>query len=283
MPTRSSIARSSACLDARFAGGDRVVQAHYAVRDVEESASAGVRAAALALRHFVRPLGRNALGASCGLYGNGMAFASDILRRRTMSAHLTEDLELQTELVLEGEIVAFAADAVVEAEIPATLEASQTQNERWERGRIDLAKRAIPALLRRAVRTRGRQRLVAIDAALDHAVPPLSVLAAVVVGLTGWFALASRLVPIASRASRRVGVAIRAHRTCDACRARSPRRTRTASGVPITAARAEGDRVEGKPVAADARAARRGQLDPHHPQRRPTRDEGPADMSTSST
>jgi cellulose synthase/poly-beta-1,6-N-acetylglucosamine synthase-like glycosyltransferase len=124
-----------------------------------------------------------------------MAFESDILRRRTMSAHLTEDLELQTELVLEGEVVAFAADAVVAAEIPATLEASRTQNERWERGRIDLAKRAIPALLRRAGRTRGRQRLVAIDTALDHAVPPLSVLAAVAVGLTGWFALASRMVP----------------------------------------------------------------------------------------
>jgi cellulose synthase/poly-beta-1,6-N-acetylglucosamine synthase-like glycosyltransferase len=182
-------------LDARFDGGARVVQAHYAVRDVEDSANAGVRAAALALRHFVRPLGRNALGASCGLYGNGMAFAADVLRRRKMSAHLTEDLELQTELVLEGEIVVFAPDAVVEAEIPTTLEASQTQNERWERGRIDLARRSIPRLLRRAVRARGRQRLVAIDTAFDHAVPPLSVLAAATVGLAGWFAVASRLLP----------------------------------------------------------------------------------------
>jgi cellulose synthase/poly-beta-1,6-N-acetylglucosamine synthase-like glycosyltransferase len=203
-------------LDARFAGGDRVVQAHYAVRDVEQSSSAGVRAAALALRHFVRPLGRNALGASCGLYGNGMAFASDILRGRTMSAHLTEDLELQTELVLEGEFVAFAPDAVVEAEIPATLEASQAQNERWERGRLDLARRSIPALLRRVAHTRGRQRVGALDTALDHAVPPLSVLAASTVALAGWFAIASHLVPSrlvkgGSRASQFAVVGIAIH------------------------------------------------------------------------
>ena len=215
-------------LDARFAAGGRVVQAHYTVRDLDESASAGVRAAALALRHFVRPLGRNALGASCGLYGNGMAFAADVLRRRTMSAHLTEDLELQTDLVLEGEIVTFAADAVVEAEIPATLDASQTQNERWERGRIDLAKRSIPALLRRARRTRGSQRLAAIDTALDHAVPPLSVLAAAAVGLTGWFAVASRLVPsrlvrAGSWASRFALVGLAVHVVLGLRIARAPR------------------------------------------------------------
>ena len=162
-------------LDARFAGR-RPRASRPTTRCATSSVSASARRSGprrLALRHFLRPLGRNTLGASCGLYGNGMAFAADVLRRRAMSAHLTEDLELQTELLLEGEIVAFAPDAVVEAEIPATLEASRTQNERWERGRIDLARRSIPALLRRAAHTTadsGRRD----RPALDHAVPPLS-------------------------------------------------------------------------------------------------------------
>ena len=64
-----------------------------------------------------------------------MVFAADVVRATpVVSDHLTEDIELQLELLLDGEKVAFAPDAVVEAEMPTTLEAaSQTQHERWER------------------------------------------------------------------------------------------------------------------------------------------------------
>ena len=123
------------------------MQGQYRVRDPGASTAAALRSAALALRHHLRPLGRTALGGSCGLFGNGMAFRAEVLRARAWTDHLTEDIELQMELLLEGVLVAYAPDAVVEAEMPTTLEGARTQNERWERGRIELARRYVPRLV----------------------------------------------------------------------------------------------------------------------------------------
>ena len=185
-------------LDRRVAAGATAVQGQYRVRDPARRRAPALRAAALALRHHLRPLGRTALGGSSGLYGNGMAFRADVLRGRTWSDHLTEDIEFQMELLLDGMLVAYAPDAVVEAEMPATLEAAVTQNERWERGRIDLARRYVPRLVRLAAGDRGR-RVAAVDGVLDHLVPPLSVLAAA----TGGVAVAGTAVALARGAGWR--------------------------------------------------------------------------------
>jgi hypothetical protein len=162
---------------ARMEAGAQVVQGQYRVRDAADTPATALRSAALALRHHLRPLGRNALGASSGLYGNGMAFATDVLLSRTWSDHLTEDIELQNQLLLDGVLVAYAPEAVVEAAMPTTLEGARTQNERWERGRLELARRFVPQLARTAARDPQR-RVPAVDAVLDHLVPPLSVLVA---------------------------------------------------------------------------------------------------------
>ena len=102
------------------------------------------------------------------------------------------------ELLLDGILVRYAPAAVVEALMPPTLEGAQTQNERWERGRLDLAKRYVPQLLRRAVRPAPDRsaprvpRVAALDGALDHLVPPLSVLATA----TGGVAVAGSAVSL---------------------------------------------------------------------------------------
>jgi cellulose synthase/poly-beta-1,6-N-acetylglucosamine synthase-like glycosyltransferase len=165
-------------VDAELDAGARVVQSYYAVRDAEESPNTAFRAAALAARHYLRPLGRTALGGSAGLYGNGMVFATPVLDAHEWTAHLTEDIELQLELLLEGTPVAFAPDAVVAAEMPTTLEASRTQHERWERGRLEMARRYVPALARRTLTARGTERIPYADAAMDLALPPFSVVVA---------------------------------------------------------------------------------------------------------
>jgi cellulose synthase/poly-beta-1,6-N-acetylglucosamine synthase-like glycosyltransferase len=160
-------------------------QTYYTVRDPDLSPSVAVRHAALVLRHYVRPLGRTALGASCGLFGNGMVFRWDVIAKRAFSAHLTEDVEFQLELLLAGERVGFLPDAIVEAEMPTSLEAARTQNERWELGRAQLAKRYVPALLARAARPGAEHRVASVDAALDQLVPPLSVLFAATTATAG--------------------------------------------------------------------------------------------------
>ncbi len=181
-------------MDRAFADGADVAQGFYSVLEPDGSTAAGVRFAALACRHHLRPLGRNRIGASCGLYGNGMAFRRPVLQRRRWTGHLVEDAEFQMELLLrDGIRVTYVPDARLEAEMPATLEAATSQNERWERGRIELARRYVPELIRRFPTARGR-RLAHIDAVADHLVPPLSL----VVVLQGVGAVASAVTAVAT-------------------------------------------------------------------------------------
>ncbi|MCB9420711.1 MAG: glycosyltransferase family 2 protein [Ardenticatenaceae bacterium] len=181
-------------MDARLAQGERVIQSYYAVRDPEQSWSISLRYVALALLHYLRPLGRMILGGSTGLKGNGMVFAADILKKHEWSASITEDIEFHMALVLDGERVMFAPDAIVEAEMPHDLADSQTQNTRWERGRLQMAQTYVPQLLKaswKAVRAGeyGRAYLL-FDAVMEHIIPPFSILA----GLTGLGFLAALIL-----------------------------------------------------------------------------------------
>ena len=175
-------------MDVVVCAGAVAAQGRYMVREPDASPATTFRYAALACRHHLRPLGRRRLGASCGLYGNGMVFARSIAEERPWSGHLVEDAEFQMELLLDGHHVTYVPDAVVLAEMPTTLDRAESQNRRWERGRIELAVRYVPLLLRRFVT--GRDRLAVGDAILDHLTPPISALvvadvATVLVGVGG--------------------------------------------------------------------------------------------------
>lgn len=158
-----------------MADGHAVVQGHYAVRDPDQTGIVAFRAAALAARTYLRPMGRTAIGGSAGLYGTGMAFRADVAREMTWSGHLTEDVETQLQLLDEGVLVAFAPAARFAAEMPTTLAAAESQHERWERGRAQLAVNSIPRLLGQVVRGGPVSRRASLDAALDQAVPPFSI------------------------------------------------------------------------------------------------------------
>jgi hypothetical protein len=187
-------------VDRALDGGAIVVQGHYAVRDDGDSPVVALRSAAMAARTFLRPLGRTALGGSAGLHGNGMVFVADAIAERRWSDHLTEDMELSLDLLLAGIPVQFAADARVEAEMPDTIAAARSQQERWERGRLELARRYVPRLVRRAVAGGPPGRVAVLDAAFDVAVPPLSVVGA---AATAWGALgAVRAVATGGRSGR---------------------------------------------------------------------------------
>ena len=174
-----------------FVAGALAAQGYYGVRDPELSATAGVRYAALACRHHIRPLGRTVLGGTCGLYGNGMAFDATLLRDRRWSGHLIEDAEFQLELLVDGHLVTYVPEARIEAEMPDTSAAATTQNERWELGRLQIAKRFIPVLARRSVARESPQRVAVVDAVLDQVVPPLSLVIAADIAATGLSAVAA--------------------------------------------------------------------------------------------
>lgn len=161
--------------------GERVIQGYYAVREPGQSWAASLRYAALAVLHYLRPQGRMVLGGSAGLKGNGMVFAADLMGHTRWTACLTEDIELHMALLLAGERVSFAPDAVVWGEMPDTLASSTSQHMRWEAGRKQMARRYVPRLLAkgweelRAGRRRGAYRLW--DAVMETLEPPFSILA----------------------------------------------------------------------------------------------------------
>jgi hypothetical protein len=165
-------------LDDAFASGAQAVQGHYGVRDAFESVPSSLRYCALATRHHLRPIGRSAIGGSCGLFGNGMAFRRDLLADRPWKAHLVEDMKFQLDLLFNGTLVHYAAAARVEAEMPNTFAASITQHQRWESGRSQIVREYWPRLAACVVRGRPVRRVVAADALADMMLPPMSVLGA---------------------------------------------------------------------------------------------------------
>ena len=160
-------------MDARLAAGSRAIQAHYTVLNATASPVAALREAALASLHYLRPLGRSALGLSCGLKGNGMCFDAPTLDRIGWSrTGLAEDVELHLAFVQAGVGVDFAPEAVVRADMPETLEDARSQNLRWEAGRLSAARGdALPVLGRGLA----RRDAVLVDAAVEQLIPPLSV------------------------------------------------------------------------------------------------------------
>jgi len=162
-------------MDARLARGEKAIQGYYAVRDPAGSWSASLRSVALAAVHYLRPQARTVLGGSVGLKGNGMVFAADVIKRYRWPASLTEDIEYHMALILDDQRVTFAPDALVWAEMPGTLAASQTQNVRWERGRQEMVRYYVPRLLRAAL---AKRSFLLFDSAVEQIIPPFSILAA---------------------------------------------------------------------------------------------------------
>jgi 1,2-diacylglycerol 3-beta-glucosyltransferase len=176
--------------DLRLRSGERALQVDYQVREAQRSWRTRLLRIAFTAFHDVRSTGRERLGVSCGLRGNGMAFAASTLRQVPHSAFsIVEDLEYGIALGQAGIRVAYVHDAWVQGHMPADGRASAAQRDRWERGRALIRKRYAKHLLFRAVR---RRDPIALDLAADVLVPPLGqvavangFLAATAAG--GWF------------------------------------------------------------------------------------------------
>lgn len=113
--------------------------------------------------NLVRPLGRQRLGLSCGLFGNGFALRRSLLDVLPYTAHsVVEDLEYHLLLVAAGERVHFVAEAVVMGEIADTADGARTQRSRWEGGRLRMLKEHCFPLLGRCLRLeRGAMEVLA--------------------------------------------------------------------------------------------------------------------------
>jgi cellulose synthase/poly-beta-1,6-N-acetylglucosamine synthase-like glycosyltransferase len=172
----------------RIRGGASAVQVRYVVGNPSTSHASAMRFAAFALIDTVRPMGKQRLGLSCGLFGTGMGFSRELLQRAPWTATgLAEDGEYHMRLVDGGDRAEFAFEAWVSSAMPVSLGGSSGQQARWEQGKLQLIRRWSPRLVRTGLAQRD---IVRIHAGLEQLVPPQSL---IVAGSTG-SALAASLL-----------------------------------------------------------------------------------------
>lgn len=160
---------------ARFAAGALAVQAEYGVANRTESWRTRLMHIAFTLFHAVRSLARERLVVSSGLRGNGMAFASSLLREVPHDAFsIVEDVEYGIRLGRAGHRVHYAAEAQVFGAMVASERASRSQRQRWEGGRGALARKHAAGLVFDGLR---RRSSLLLDLGADLLVPPLTYVA----------------------------------------------------------------------------------------------------------
>ena len=127
------------------------------------------------VKNWVRPLGLKALGLPCQLMGTGMAFPWKLIRAADLAHQgIVEDLKLGLDLTAAGHPPFFCPTAHVTSQFATTRRGADIQRRRWEQGHIATIIANAPRLLSAAT-VRGDFGLFAL--ALDLAVPPLSLLA----------------------------------------------------------------------------------------------------------
>ncbi len=155
--------------------GAKAMQADYAVRNPNAAWRTRLVAVAFGAFHIVRSRARERLSLSCGLRGNGMCFATELLQEIPHRAYsVVEDVEYGIRLGEAGHRVHYTDEAHVYGEMVTTAAAANTQRRRWEEGRKALVKENAWRLLRAGLTRLDR---VQLDLALDLLIPPLSTIA----------------------------------------------------------------------------------------------------------
>jgi cellulose synthase/poly-beta-1,6-N-acetylglucosamine synthase-like glycosyltransferase len=137
-----------ATVEGCLARGADAVQCRYAVLNPQASMRTRLMNVALLAFNVLRPRGRERLGLSVGVLGNGFALTSDTLRAVPYDAHsVVEDLEYHLRLTRAGKAVRFADRTTVRAKMPTGGSAANTQRARWEGGRMRMIREQVPSLM----------------------------------------------------------------------------------------------------------------------------------------
>jgi hypothetical protein len=133
-----------------LADGAEAIQCRYEMES--DPSRPKTRMAALAFRGFnlIRAGGRDRLGLSAGILGNGFALRRTVLEHTPYNAlSVVEDLEYHVLLLLSGKRVKFIREAVVSSGTAGSEKGEVAQRSRWEGGRAGVARRWLKPLARR--------------------------------------------------------------------------------------------------------------------------------------
>jgi cellulose synthase/poly-beta-1,6-N-acetylglucosamine synthase-like glycosyltransferase len=151
--------------------GAAAVQCRYEMMSADRSTRSLLAALAFRAFTYVRCAGRERLGLSAGISGNGFALTRRLLDKVPYQAFsVVEDLEYHIHMVMAGERVRFVDNAIVSSCFPASSVGESSQQSRWQGGRLSVARKWLPALIGRVAK--GQFRL--IEPALELAGLPMA-------------------------------------------------------------------------------------------------------------
>ncbi len=169
-------------MNSKMCQGYKVVQGYIDSKNPDDSWITEAYSIAFWSANRMFQMGRVNLGLSNQLGGTGFVMSTEILKKLGWGATcLTEDLEFTCKLVLHGQKVGWAHDAVVYDEKPLTLKQSWHQRKRWMQGFADVASRFFFPLMKKSIKQRD---FVAFDCALYVVQPFVTLLLAMSLVLT---------------------------------------------------------------------------------------------------
>jgi cellulose synthase/poly-beta-1,6-N-acetylglucosamine synthase-like glycosyltransferase len=154
-----------------FKSGADGIQVRNVVLNPEASLRARLMSVAFMAFNVLRARGRDRMGLSVGIFGNGWGLSRATLLAVPYSAYsLVEDLEYHLQLVRAGRKIVFADQTRVRAEMPVGQRGASTQRARWEGGRFRTAAQNLPRLLSGALS--GKPRM--LEPSLELLLLPLA-------------------------------------------------------------------------------------------------------------
>lgn len=151
-------------MNSKLQQGYKVVQGYIDSKNPNDSWIAAAYSIAFWTQNRMFQLARANVGFSNQIGGTGFAIETETLKELGWGATcLTEDLEFTCKLVLNGEKVGWAHDAIIYDEKPLKLGQSWTQRKRWMQGFTDVASRYFFKLLKKSILER---KFYVFDAAL---------------------------------------------------------------------------------------------------------------------
>lgn len=139
-------------INSKLQEGFKVVQGYIDSKNPEDSWIAASYSIAFWTQNRMFQLARANVGFSNQIGGTGFAVETNTLKKLGWGATcLTEDLEFTCKLILNGEKVGWAHDAIIYDEKPLTLKQSWNQRKRWMQGFTDVASRYFFKLIKKAI------------------------------------------------------------------------------------------------------------------------------------
>jgi cellulose synthase/poly-beta-1,6-N-acetylglucosamine synthase-like glycosyltransferase len=127
-------------LDAALRGGQAIIQCYNGVANPNQSWFTRLLDVSRTIGNEIYHPGKQKLGLSSYLMGNGMCFSSSILSKYGWNAFsVGEDWEYYAKLIQAGEIIAFSNKARVYHQESSSLKQATSQRMRWSSGRFAVA------------------------------------------------------------------------------------------------------------------------------------------------